>query len=108
MAELFGELFQTQVGDKHTLQLAKEEVAAYKTVSSISVDSDPLLWWKTNEPTYPLIAKMAKRYLAIPATSVPSERIFSTAGDIVTASRSALSADNVDKLIFLAKNMKIE
>ncbi|XP_076879095.1 E3 SUMO-protein ligase ZBED1-like [Brachyhypopomus gauderio] len=104
MAELFGELFQTQVEDKDTLQLVKEEVAAYKAVSSISVDSDPLLWWKTNEPTYPLIAKLAKRYLAIPATSVPSERVFSTAGDIVTASRSALTADNVDKLIFLAKN----
>lgn len=107
MAEMFGELFQTQVGDKDTLQLVKEEVAAYKAVNSISVDSDPLLWWKTNESAYPLTAKLAKRYLAIPATSVPSERVFSTAGDIVTASRSALTAENVDKLIFLAKNMKI-
>lgn len=51
---------------------------------------------------------LAKRYLAAPATSVPSERVFSTAGDIVNASRSALSTDNVDKLIFLKKNMKIE
>lgn len=109
MTELFGELFQTEVGDKkNTLQQVKKEVAAYKAVSSISLDSDPLLWWKNNESTYPLIAKLAKHYLAIPATSVPSERVFSTAGDIVTASRSALTADNVDKLIFLAKNMKVE
>lgn len=109
MAELFGELFKTQVGNnKDTLQLVKEEVAAYKAVSCISVDSDPLLWWKGNEAKYPLTAKLARRYLAIPATSVPSERVFSTAGDIVTASRSALTADNVDKLIFLAENMKVE
>ncbi|XP_049457596.1 zinc finger BED domain-containing protein 4-like [Epinephelus fuscoguttatus] len=95
-------------GNKATLQLVKEEVAAYKAASCISVDSDPLLWWKTNEPIYPLTAKLAKRYFTIPVNSVPSERVFSTAEDIVTASRSALTADNVDKLIFLAKNMKVE
>ena len=108
MAELFGTLFKTQLGDKLTLQLVKEEVTSYKAVNCIPLDSDPLLWWKTNEPFFPFTSKLARHYLAIPATSVPSERVFSTAGDIVTASRSALSADNVDKLIFLAKNMKIE
>ncbi|XP_057684886.1 E3 SUMO-protein ligase ZBED1 [Corythoichthys intestinalis] len=108
MTELFGTLFKTQVGDKPTLQLVKVEVTSYKAVNCIALDSDPLLWWKTNETIFPLTAKLARHYLAIPATSVPSERVFSTAGDIVTASRSALSADNVDKLIFLAKNMKIE
>ena len=50
---------------------------------------------------YPYVAMLAKRYLAVSATSVPSERVFSTAGDIVSASRSALSASNVDKFIFL-------
>lgn len=41
MAELFGELFNTQVGNNDTCQLVKAEVAAYKAVSCISVDSDP-------------------------------------------------------------------
>ena len=109
MAELFGDLFKTQVGnDKSTLQLVKEEVNDYKTADCIELESNPLEWWRTNELKYPHIAKMAKFYLAVPATSVASERVFSTAGDIVTASRSALSPDNVDMLIFLSKNMKIE
>ncbi|XP_041834649.1 zinc finger BED domain-containing protein 4-like [Melanotaenia boesemani] len=108
MAELFGDLFKTQVGNKDTLQLVNEEVTKYKALPCIPADSDPLLWWKTSEYMYPLTAKLAKHYLAIPATSVPSERVFSTAGDIVTASRSSLTSDNVDKLIFLAKNMKLE
>lgn len=108
MAQLFGEIFKTQVGKKPNLQLVKEEVASYKAVDCISLDSNLLVWWMTNESTYPRIAKLAKRYLAVPATSVPSERVFSTAGDIVTASRSSLSVDSVDKLIFLTKNMKVE
>ena len=36
--------------------------------------------------------------------NVPSERVFSTAGDIVTAHRSALKSEFVDMLIFLKKN----
>lgn len=93
MTLLFGEIFKTQVAKKPALQLVKEEVALYKAVDSVSLDSNPLVWWRTNESTYPRIAKLAKCYLAVQATSVPSERIFSTAGDIVTACRSSLSVD---------------
>ena len=60
-------------------------------------------WWKAHHKISPLFAKLAKVYLGIPATSVPSEIVFSTSGDIVTAQRSALNAENVDKLIFLKK-----
>nr|XP_057921458.1 zinc finger BED domain-containing protein 4 [Doryrhamphus excisus] len=110
MTEVFGELFKAQVGQEPTLQLlVKEEVAAYRMVSCISLDSDPLLWWKSNEPAFPHLAQLAKKYLAIPAaTSVTSRGVFATAGDIGTANGSALSEDCVDKMIFLAKNMKAE
>lgn len=108
MAQLFGEIIKTPVGGKKpTLQLVKEEVASYKAVDCISLDSNLLVWWMTNESTYPRIVKLAKRYLAVPATSVPSERIFSTAVDIVTASRSSLSVDSVDKLVFSDKKTEI-
>ena len=36
------------------------------------------------------------------------KRVFSIAGDIVTAKRASLSPDNVDALIFLKKNMYIQ
>ena len=45
-------------------------------------------------------------YLTVPATSVSSERVFSTAGDIVTAQRANLKPKQIDELIFLKKNMK--
>jgi hypothetical protein len=50
---------------------------------------------------------MAKYYLGIPAASVPSERVFSAAGEIVCAQKSSLSGENVDMLIFLKSNLKV-
>ncbi|ELT95740.1 hypothetical protein CAPTEDRAFT_140410 [Capitella teleta] len=56
------------------------------------------------ERNFPRIALLAKKYLAIPATSAPSERVFSTAGNIVTPKRSRLNPEKVNMLVFLAHN----
>ena len=67
-------------------------------------DSKPLVWWKEHEKDFPRIALIAKKVLAVPATSVPSERIFSAAGLLVNKLRNRLSSALVDKIIFLNKN----
>ena len=110
MEELFGDtlLSQEERGQKSSLSFTdtiREEVASYRAADGIAVGGDPLAWWKVNDKKFPHIAMMARCYLAVPATSVPSERVFSTAGDIVTAKRSCLNPENVDILIFLKKNM---
>lgn len=108
MAELFGEFFTTEeTTTKPLSSIVREEVTSYKATGCIPVDADPLAWWKSNEHKYPHIAKLAQRYLPVQDTSVPSERVFSTVGNIVTASRSRLAAENVDQLIFLQKNLTI-
>jgi hypothetical protein len=63
----------------------------YLAEPQLKFDFDALEWWKTRASKYPLIVALAKKYLGIPATSVSSERCFSTAGNIVTAKRSCLS-----------------
>jgi hypothetical protein len=49
---------------------------------------------------------VAKRLLVISATSVPPERVFSTAGGIITKKRNALSDTSAADLIFLRENLK--
>ena len=48
-------------------------------------------WGIANKQIVLVTDKLAKRYLSIPGTRVSAERVFSTAGDIVTAQRSMLT-----------------
>ena len=52
----------------------------------------------------PHLAKLARRFRGIPATSVPAERVFSAAGIIVNKVRCSQQHNNADALIFLQKN----
>ena len=71
-----------------------------------SIESDPLLYWKERATRWPLLSKIALRFLTSLAASAEAERNFSTAGDIVTATRAALKPKHVDHLLFLAKNIR--
>ena len=76
------------------------EVKMYCRELNLPRKDDPLLWWMTNQAKYPLVSKVAFKYLGIPATSVPSERLFSKAGELVSKRRNRLKP-NVDLLLFL-------
>ena len=65
---------------------------------------NPLQWWAQSEDRFPRLAKLGKRYLAVPATSTPSERIFSLAGNAITQQRVSLHPAHVDALVFLHAN----
>lgn len=51
-----------------------------------------------------VLPPLAKFYLGAPATSTPSERLFSAAGTIVSKKRASLTEDHVDMLTFLHSN----
>ena len=65
---------------------------------------DVLRWWQQRVQCYPRLATLARQQLCCPATSVPSERLFSSAGNLITKKRCCLKPENVDKLLFLHKN----
>ena len=76
-----------------------DELSGYFSCKAVLRETNPLDWWR-NQYNYPNLAHVVKRYYSIPATSTPSERIFSKAGFIVNQYRSALKPDKVNELIF--------
>ena len=53
----------------------------------------PVLTWRKNQAEMlPLLSKLARMYLAIPATSTQSGRIFSAGGRVCSYTRTNLEA----------------
>ena len=52
------------------------ELTTYLLTPEVDPDNDPLDWWKRHQPNFPRLSTLAK-YLSVPATSAPSERVFS-------------------------------
>ena len=55
------------------------EVVMYFTERPSRRGTDPCVWWEGNAARFPKLAVLAKMLLSVPATSVPSERLFSAA-----------------------------
>ena len=68
-------------------------------------EEDPLMWWKAHEFDYPMLARVVKKYLCVPATSTPSERLFSKSGQVVSPQRASLNPETVQMLVFLSNNL---
>lgn len=69
-----------------------------------SCDTNPFQWWRDNKKIFPVLFELARKYLCIPATSVPSERLFSDAGNQICEERNRLKASTVTELLFLKRN----
>lgn len=84
------------------LELIKTELEKYDAEQQIA--GDPLAWWKSREGSLPILSEVAKSILCVPGSSVPSERVFSKAGQILNKRRASLKSKNVDMLVTLNKN----
>ena len=87
----------------------EQEIFAYQALPLMPTHvgnnpQDPLLWWKNQAVAFPLLSELARFFLAIPATSVPSERIWSDGGQLVTTLRSRLNPEHIDQLLSLRVN----
>ena len=110
LEKLLGEKFQTEPLSTGVVTVSREElvqveVSRYKSEPPLRLSKKPLEWWSSHRHAFPNLATMAQKYLGIVASSVPSERLFSTAGNVVDAKRAALLPENVNKLVFLHENL---
>ena len=62
-----------------------------------------LEWWKVHETKFPQLADLAKRHLCMPPSTTSCERLFSTAGWIVSERRNKLHTKMVEALVVLHK-----
>jgi hypothetical protein len=84
----------------------KGELRRYKAMKPALMDENPLEWWRKHHHIFPILWLLAQIYLALPATSAPSERAFSKGGLIITALRNRLTPSNVEDLHFLGSNFQ--
>ena len=69
------------------------------------VNGNPLVWWKRNRILYHNLAALARKYLAIQATSASSERIFSRASLIISNLRTRLDQKMAGKIFYVSENL---
>jgi hAT family C-terminal dimerisation region len=80
------------------------EVVDYLALKRINFESDPLVWWHGQEENFPILSRFAKKYLAVYACSTSSERLFSDAGNLLTAKKTRMSPKLFKKIMFLKRN----
>jgi hypothetical protein len=102
-----------QIWSRETVtRMIESEILLYRAAKGIKLRdphselfNNPLDWWRVHEPDFPYLAKLAIKYLAIPATSAPSERVFSTAGLTIAKDRARLEASRANELVFLHESV---
>jgi hypothetical protein len=67
--------------------------------------NDPLKWRKESCAKYPYVANIACKFLAIPATSAPSEQVWSHLARILSLQGAHLSDDLVRRVMYVKENL---
>jgi len=91
----------------NSLDLSSAEIADREGDQDIKDSHRPLSQGQENPldkcavHLFPWLGVMARRVLAFPASSAAPERLFSTAGNVMTKKRSRLKCDNMEELVYL-------
>lgn len=75
------------------------ELEEYFNQPRASSTTDILQWWKRHELQFPILSKIARDFLSIPATSVPAERLFSKASLMIRKHRNRLNNESARWLL---------
>lgn len=62
---------------------------------------------ETQHTPFPQLSILVRKYLALPPTSVASECLFSTEGDIYDEKRNRLAPEQAEALMFVKKNLSV-
>ncbi|CAH2103208.1 unnamed protein product [Euphydryas editha] len=92
-------------GSEDQKTILREIIQSYLSEPLLQRNADIYCYW--NSSPYSTLRKAVLKYLSAPPTSVPSEQLFSAAGQIYSDRRNNLLGENVEKLLFLAYNIRL-
>ena len=102
LLDVISEIITDSTGDtpattSEVEKFLSEPLLDYKT-------GNPYTWWGQNKKRFPMLATLAQHYLCPPATSVPSERLFSAAGNLHDDKRNRILPTLTEDLLFIQNN----
>jgi len=70
------------------------------------MEKDVMVFWGSEQvqKQLPMLSQLARCYCAAPVTSVPSERVFSTGGLVMTKKRRSLAPEMLARMVWLKRN----
>ncbi|XP_017287978.1 uncharacterized protein LOC108245514 isoform X2 [Kryptolebias marmoratus] len=81
------------------------EMSVFRADKGASLGVEPLQWWKMKAVQFPLLASVARAYLAAPAVAGSAAQDFMQAGPGTTnTKRSNIPPDSLDAILFLHHN----
>ena len=83
--------------------ILRDEVERYFAAERESMDCDVLSYWKS-ENRFSHLKAAARKLLGMTATSAPSERVFSDAGEMCSAKRANLGIQTFAILMLMRMN----
>jgi hypothetical protein len=80
---------------------ARTEIRSFLQRRPAPRNCNILAVWESIKMVYPHLHRLARKFLALVATSVPSERLFSGAGRIISEDTNRLTADHLSQRVFM-------
>lgn len=92
------ELYQLLLGHDFKMKMQDNNSKVYNC---------PLSWWKSSAHRFIHLGKLAIKYLGVPATSAPSERIWSRAARVLTVKQNRMSEQVTAAMMYCRENKHI-
>ncbi|KAJ8346826.1 hypothetical protein SKAU_G00282270 [Synaphobranchus kaupii] len=106
LLDMYQEIIEENViSEQASTSETASQVHAYLGEATIPRNASPLEYWKSNQARFPALARVARKYLSAPSTSVDSERLFSAVAHVIDEKRNRINCEKAEMLIFVQKNL---
>ena len=84
----------------------QDELELYFALPDATLITDPLEWWPMHEELLPSLARMARQFLGVPASSAAVERLFSGVGQDFAKQRQAMNEQTLEEITWARSYIK--